>query len=682
MQIEFLHSIDFIFYTILLIGILASFFLIKILFYKKWYRFLLFCRLILFSIILSLLLNPVLNISSNIEKKLDWHIYLDNSTSIKYHKTPSINSINSGLNQLNDQLFDKNISFKTFLFDEKIHSINNNRVNGNGISTNFGEIIESIIESENNLAGAIIISDGILTQGENSIESLTKTLAPIYTVGIGEDNDLVDISIHSLDVPTVVLKGDDVDLKVIIQSFGIIKERLNISLYRNSELLGSKPIQLLGKGSKNEVNFRFNSKEIGRHDFEVRVSSLEDEINIQNNRQNFSLLILKDKYKVALITGSPNKNTTLIKKIIKGNKRIDLDHFIRIKNNNFVPEMKLFWETPYELIVFDNYPIKPLSPNFIRILGKKILINQSGIMLLAGPNQNNKSLNGVNSIFGFTLADSIESSENVFWDFIGFFNNNVDLPPLTQSLYINSKGSFADSLAIFESGWPLWLRNENKNIRSTIFSTSELGLLYHIIDKESNSNVFSSIINSEVNWLLKTGGSNENYFRLNKDYFQQGEMIYITGNEPFKTPLSSKSILFKVFHKNENRFSSNIDYNLEKDRWEGEFRASNPGEYLFKIFIDELGDPIQIGKFNVLESQIELSQVYLNQKLLTEISEKTKGEYYHWDDKDKLINSIEPKFRRSLKADVIKLTQSRFVLFVIILILFVEWFTRRKNGLI
>ena len=682
MQIEFLHSIDFIFYAILLIGILALFFLIKILFYKKWYRFLLFCRLILFSIILSLLLNPVLNISSDIEQKLDWHIYLDNSTSIKYHKTPSINSINSGLNQLNDQFFDKNISFKTFLFDEKIYSINNNSINGNGLSTNFGEVIESIIESENNLAGAIIVSDGILTQGENSIKSLTKTRAPIYTVGIGEDNDLVDISIHSLDIPTVVLKGDDVDLKVIIQSFGIIKERLNISLYKNSELLGSKPIQLLGKGSKNEVNFRFNSKEIGRHDFEVRVSSLEDEINIQNNRQNFSLLILKDKYKVALITGSPNKNTTLIKKTIKGNKRIDLDHFIRIKNNNFDPEMKLFWETPYELIVFDNYPIKPLSPNFVRILGKKILINQSGIMLLAGPNQNNKSLNGVNSIFGFTLADSIESAENVFWDFIDFFSNNVDLPPLTQSLYINGKGSFADSLAIFESGWPLWLRNENKNIRSTIFSTSELGLLYHIMDKESNSNVFSVIINSEVNWLLKTGGSNENYFRLNKDYFQQGEMIYITGNEPFKTPLSSKSILFKVFHKSENRFSSNIDYNLEKDRWEGEFRASKPGEYSFKIFIDEFGDPIQSGKFNVLESQIELSQVYLNQKLLTEISEKTKGEYYHWDDKDKLINSIEPKFRRSLKADVIKLTQSRFVLFMVILILFIEWFTRRKNGLI
>ena len=59
-----------------------------------------------------------------------------------------------------------------------------------------------------------------------------------------------------------------------------------------------------------------------------------------------------------------------------------------------------------------------------------------------------------------------------------------------KSLYINGNGSFSDSLAMFESGWPLWLRNENKNIRTTIFSTSELGVLYHFIDNETNINIF------------------------------------------------------------------------------------------------------------------------------------------------------------------------------------------------
>ena len=681
MKVEFLNSIDFIFYTILLIGIFSSFFLIRVLFYRKWYRFLLLCRFLLFLIILVLLLNPVLNISSQIQEKLNWNLYIDNSSSIKYHKTPSISSINSGLDELTSQLLDKNIEVKKFLFDESIYNTKDN-VDGNGISTNFGKITNSIVESENDLAGAIIISDGIITEGENSIRSLTKTKIPIFTLGIGESTDLVDISLYSIDVPTVVLKGDDVTLKATIQSFGIINERLNISLFRNSELLGSKPIRLLGNGSKNDVNFLFKSKEIGRHNYEVRVSSLKDEINIQNNRQNFSLLVLKDKYKVALITGSPNKNTRLIKKIITDNDRIDLDHYIRIKNNNFSPKLKSFWETPYELIVFDNYPIKPLSSNFVRILGKKLLSNQSGLLLIAGPNQNNKSLNGINSILGVTLADSIEPAKDVYWDFIDYIDKDFDLPPLTQSFYLNGMGNLVDSLAIFESGWPLWLRNENKNIRTTILSTSELSLLYHFTDKETNNNIFSTILNDEVNWLLKTGGSNENYFRLNKNYFQQGEMIYVTGNQPFKTSFYSKEMLLKVFNNNKNLFSTAIDFNLEKDRWEGKFRALNPGEYSFKVFSDNVENPIQIGKFNVLESQIELSTVYLNQQLLSEISQKTKGEYFHWENRKKMIDSIEPKFRKSFKADVIKLTQSRLLLLLIILIFLVEWTIRRKNGLI
>ena len=137
-----------------------------------------------------------------------------------------------------------------------------------------------------------------------------------------------------------------------------------------------------------------------------------------------------------------------------------------------------------------------------------------------------------------------------------------------------------------------------------------------------------------------------------------------------------------MFNDNKNLFSTVIDFNLEKDRWEGKFRASNPGKYSFKVFSDNLDAPIQIGKFNVLESQIELSTVYLNQQLLSEISQKTKGEYFHWENRKKMIDSIEPKFRKSFKADVIKLTQSRLLLLLIISIFLVEWTIRRKNGLI
>ena len=90
--------------------------------------------------------------------------------------------------------------------------------------------------------------------------------------------------------------------------------------------------------------------------------------------------MLKDRYKVAMITGSPNKNTPVLKRFLKENPRIEIDHFVRISGARFKPEIKSFWSSPYELIILDNYPVEPLSPNFIRILGKKILNLQQKII--------------------------------------------------------------------------------------------------------------------------------------------------------------------------------------------------------------------------------------------------------------------------------------------------------------
>ena len=682
MTIELLHSIDLVFYIFLIGGFISLFLLLKILSKKNWYKFLLTIRFILYLIILFLLLNPVLNISYQSDRILNWNIFLDNSSSIKYHKTPSLNSIKSGYQEIRAKLLEKNISFNSFIFDNKIDLIQASNFNGDGLTTNYWKVFDLIVDSEKNLAGAIIISDGIITEGKNSVDDLINLKIPIHVIGIGERSELVDISIHSLDVPTVVLKGDKVDLKVTIQSLGNINERLSLSLYRESKLLGSKPIRLSGMGSKNEANFRFNAKEIGRQKFEVRVSSVKDEINIQNNRQYFSLLILKDKYKVALITGSPNKNTSPIKKIIKKNKRIKLDHYVRVRDQKFKPDIKNFWKSPYELIIFDNYPIKPLSPNFIRILGKKLITNQSGLMHVTGPNQNNKSLNGINSILGITLVDSTQISEKVYWDFIKTNNSDIDYPPLEQSLFLIGESTTADSLAIFESGWPLWLRNNNNNFRSVIFATSELNVLYHFQDNENQNNLFNSILNTEVGWLLKTDASNENYFRLNKDSFQQGEMIKLTGTQPFDSPSFVNSINFTIVKDHEEKYYGDIDYNYERDRWEGEFRASKPGSYLYKLFMAESNQPFQTGAFKVLESQIELNQVYLNQDLLKNISKNTNGKYFHWDDRDELLKLISPKVRREFKADIIKLTESRFVLIMLIILLCIEWTLRRIKGLI
>ena len=683
MDFEFLYQADLVLWVILFIGTGLFVYLYKIIFNEKWHQFLISYRIIIFFILGILLLNPVINFSGEKEKKLDWAIFIDNSASIKYHQTPSINAVQLGIESLVNKLSEKDISYHLYQFADNIQKVNSPQLIGNGVTTNIGIIPETIKQLGNQIAGAVIISDGLITEGKDPIKDFQEFDFPIHTIGIGEGSELVDVTIESIDAPTVVLKSDWVDVNITIQSVGNIGDRLSVSLYNNRELQGSKHIRLMGMESKKEVNFRFRPKEIGKQQYEVRISSVEDEIDIQNNRQKFSLLVLKDRYKVALLTGSPNKNTSVLKQKLKNNPRVELDHFIRITETRFQPAIKTFWESPYELIIFDNYPIKPLSSNFVRILGKKLLSNQSALFLILGPNQTIVSFNGITSILGVVTEDSTIESNRFYWEFV---DEQIDaggnFPPLKQNILITGKQVSSDTLAVTEQGWPLWLRNQNGTIRTMIWTSPELNTLYFHDQKLSQEGSFSVIWNQSISWLLKSGGEHENFFRLNKNRYQQGEMVQVTGTQPFeKTQDKTENIIINVTHGSTDIITRDILYNIEEQRWLGEFRALGPGEYNYSIQLESNQDPIQTGTFQILESQIELNQVYLNKKLLATISNSTDGQFFVWDSRDSLFSEINPKVRREFKAEIIKFNESRVLLIIMILLLCVEWFIRRNRGL-
>ena len=683
MDFEFLYQADLVLWVILFIGTGLFVYLYKIIFNEKWHQFLISYRIIIFFILGILLFNPVINFSDEKEKKLDWAIFIDNSASIKYHQTPSINAVQLGIESLVNKLSEKDISYHLYQFADNIQKVNSPQLIGNGVTTNIGIIPETIKQLGNQIAGAVIISDGLITEGKDPIKDFQEFDFPIHTIGIGEGSELVDVTIESIDAPTVVLKSDWVDVNITIQSVGNIGDRLSVSLYNNRELQGSKHIRLMGMESKKEINFRFRPKEIGKQQYEVRISSVEDEIDIQNNRQKFSLLVLKDRYKVALLTGSPNKNTSVLKRKLKNNPRVELDHFIRITETRFQPAIKTFWESPYELIIFDNYPIKPLSSNFVRILGKKLLSNQSALFLILGPNQTIVSFNGITSILGVVTEDSTIESNRFYWEFV---DEQIDaggnFPPLKQNILITGKQVSSDTLAVTEQGWPLWLRNQNGTIRTMIWTSPELNTLYFHDQKLSQEGSFSVIWNQSISWLLKSGGEHENFFRLNKNRYQQGEMVQVTGTQPFeKTQDKTENIIINVTHGSTDIITRDILYNIEEQRWLGEFRAPGPGEYNYSIQLGSNQDPIQTGTFQILESQIELNQVYLNKKLLATISNSTNGQFFVWDSRDSLFSEINPKVRREFKAEIIKFNESRVLLIIMILLLCVEWFIRRNRGL-
>ena len=159
-------------------------------------------------------------------------------------------------------------------------------------------------------------------------------------------------------------------------------------------------------------------------------------------------------------------------------------------------------------------------------------------------------------------------------------------------------------------------------------------------------------------------------------------MVQVTGTQPFeKTQDKTENIIINVTHGSTDIITRDILYNIEEQRWLGEFRAPGPGEYNYSIQLGSNQDPIQTGTFQILESQIALKQVYLNKTVLATISNSTNGQFFVWDSRDSLFSEINSKVRREFKAEIIKFNESRVLLIIMILLLCVEWFMRRNKGL-
>ena len=117
MKFNFLQQIDFISALIIILSLIIFIYLFRT--YGKIYRGFFILRISILFLMILYLFNPVLRYSTDRYSSLEWALFFDNSSSIKFHKSPSLSSINLGIDNFLKMFNDNDISFKAFSF----HSI-------------------------------------------------------------------------------------------------------------------------------------------------------------------------------------------------------------------------------------------------------------------------------------------------------------------------------------------------------------------------------------------------------------------------------------------------------------------------------------------------------------------------------------------------------------------------------
>ena len=646
-------------------------------------------------------LDPKLEFIKTTYKDMNWHLYIDRSLSMSYHSQPSVGSLISEIDAIIERIEDKNIPLKIFGFGTVLDT---NWIFGNKNiqegSTNLGEVLDHIRLNENNaLAGSIIVTDGQINLGQDISTHDLKISSPIHIIGVGNKTPMVDVAINSIDTSPYIIKGEDTDLDVTISSHGKINQRVNLTIYSDNKLVGSKVVTVLGGGSLEKVRFRINPQQSGSVNYRVQVSTLSDEINIQNNKQVVPIQVLKNEYAVAIITGAPNFNTRIMKNILAKHPEYKIDHFI-LNNSGYTKSLKQFWDTKYDLIIFDNNPVDPNEKewnSYLKIFEKKLISHQSSLAFFQGDDIHESTTKSFLSLMDLNFNDplmdiglfydwNISSQWNTYFPFNPINQSDFNInkfPPLKITFELDSANvATLAYYSISEVNIPLLVLGEKTPIRFMVWASSDLNNIYYKTTNTEISELVQLLIDPVFSWLMRTGNGQDFYFRSDKNSYQQGEQVTITGK-----PIQDNKILAEGFihiYSDGSKINSKpIKYDKNTGLYNGQFWASQSGELEYDVEFTQDNQQVTVskGSIQVQESQLELNHVYLNKNLLKRIADLSDGTFRTWDDRNSIITQINNETKIENAYSRVKLNFNRFMILFLIVILTSEWLLRRKMGL-
>lgn len=662
--------------------------------------FLALIRSVILISILLLIFEPTLSFISERKNEKYNYIFIDNSNSLAANdSTKNIQRINLLFDKLKSLNEGKN---KFFLFAEKVDSLENiTDLKLDKSSTNFSSLYSFIKKRKNDIDKTVIISDGIITQGEDPSYYFEKLQVKLFTIGIGDTSRQKDVSIENVvyNQNIFVNKETQIDASVLSKYFD--NQELTVFFYDENQLIEKRNIKLNSSGL-NKISFKYKPNKIGERRLKIEVTQLTSEISYANNIKTFFINVISSKIKVGLISSSPNSDLSSISTALKQNPEYEIYKYIQVDKNKIWKEPTNLKLDSIDVFFLLNFPTSSTSSEDISNVfnqiakGKPFFISISNYtdfnklklfekyLPLSFKNISNETqkIQAQVNVNEFTSNFSQVSSAPNIW---------YNLAPIDQVNFLSvlkpeSKILVNSRLKDTELDNPLIAIRNIGNQRSMIFNGYNFWY-WQLQNAESSFQFYNNFIIEAAKWLgqLKI----KKYFSLsaNKKIFNNGEPIELTAElfDQSINPIDTSNVIVKI--KNQNLSE---DINLQSKGngiYQAEYNASTSGEILFEAENSYYNDANKTAKERIFINNIQAEKVItkMDADFLKHLAYLTNGKYTYIDNAESIMNEIQVINSNNdshIDKHEIDIWNNRNMLLLIISLFTIEWSIRKRIGMI
>jgi len=647
-------------------------------------------RIIAVTLIAWMLFAPLLKtLNYSLEKPLIL-IGQDNSASVAQVKPANFNvsAYQKDLEQLAERLSDR-YEVKIYHFGDAVkEGFNfNNQAKQTDASMFFQRIRE---EYANRNIGAIVMStDGIFNRGGNPLYGLNQINAPIYTIALGDTIAKRDVLISNINYNNIVYLDDDFTIEVQVQAFESNGEQTVLSVTQNNAKILQQGIPINSNSFIKTIPLKLHAGKIGIQKYTVQLSNLPNEITTKNNTQSFYIEVIDGRQKVLIAAAGPHPDLSVLREGISLNKHYEAKLAIGDELNASEP-------SKFDLILLYQLPD---AQNFSASFLQKLKNTRRPLWYIIGAQTNISAFNQIQN--EVNLSASNGSVQEIYPDFASSFSSfNISEEAQKQFTQFDPLLSPFGRLSVSANAIPIFYQRIGKvrTQQPLLFFTNENGRktgylmgegLWRWKLSEAENNVQPSALNDLISKTVQFLSVKEDKRRFkvftSKSAFEENEAIQFNAtlyNESYQ-PVNEPEVNLQV--KNENGKVFNFVFSKTENAYQLNAGDMAAGNYTYEANTAFGAQKFSAkGSFYINATISEFQQTTANHQLLNTMSAQSGGKMFFPNRisalADEILKNENIKTIRYEDRKYNELINIKALFFLILLLLSIEWFLRKRNG--
>lgn len=584
------------------------------------------------------------------------------------------------------------------------------------------------------VAGIILITDGIDNSGKRPVEEIAALGVPVYPVGFGsrleEDKDFKNVAITHVEHDEFVAKDNTTEIKVLVEAQGYGARPIKVVLRdkaKDKELAAAELVLDPKKRSQRAV-IKFTPTEIGRIDGAVEIPKLEDESRLSDNRRPVTLNVTGPRIKVLYIEGVLREEGKWLRRNLETDPNVDLLYLVRSKEGQFlqlgnikgitlnnIPTSLETWKR-FDVVILGDVHSSLFTRNQMLDL-KESVMDGRGLLLLGGvatlgPGRYTgtpiedvspvwfgpPTIGQENGEFSWELTDE-GHVHPIFANITQFFparggTAEAPMQKLAGATRVAAPKPVASVLAVHPTakgtdGKPLVVvavgnAGNGRAMLVTADTTHRWYLPNRALGRE---NPYVKFWGQAIRWLASEEVKRDERPGIaaytDKGEYQPGEKVRLlaTVRDPQGQATSEALVVVSIIGPAKERTKlilPKVDARL------GEYRATfdptpGPHEAIFEARLNDqpLGKP-QTVKFTVGKPDVEMAELSLNEKLLKELADRTGGAYHSWLGLKDLAAGLSAEQERRTEPVKLPLHHAPTFFIFFVAMAAIEWYMRKR----